>query len=203
LFPKGAVIPRILGIDDNVEDYTDEEPDAAPGTDINAEASAAKIEPELLWNPLYAITSWKDPDTKENIVSVAILLPTGVGEQTNDLIIRIENERTLRIGVMWPRALSISEVLNRKWLTGNGVDSITSYHPRVMGFANFVERFQSKEGDPVFSWCSIDLPMPVKPDFTKHLIGFKNSKAIALYIDLMAPDRNFATKTEEFTVQVI
>lgn len=71
-----------------------------------------------------------------------------------------------------------------------------------MGFANFVKKFQSKV-EPAFSWCSIDLPMPTKPHSWKRLLDFKNSKSTALYIDMMAADRNFATKTEEFALRVI
>lgn len=33
-------------------------------------SSSWKIPKELIWNPLYSIGPWKDPDTKENIVFV-------------------------------------------------------------------------------------------------------------------------------------
>lgn len=34
-----------------------------------------------------------------------------------------------------------------KWIQGNIAEKITSYHPRVMSFSSFIERFQNREGD--------------------------------------------------------
>lgn len=156
------------------------------------ENSYTSVEYNLLWKPLYLLGSWKDPASKDNIVSVALLLPTGVGELFTDFELSIENENQLLIGVAWPSIIAETETLHRKWIQGDGVEKITNYHPRIMAFANFIERFQQKEGVKIMSSAKIDLPTPVKPDFVKYFLGFKCSNALVLYIDRQAPDRNFA-----------
>lgn len=156
----------------------------------------------LTWQPLYAVAPWRDPVTKEDYISAAVVLPTGVGEQANDIIVRIEDGKKLRVGVAWPLALADSERLNRKWITGSGVPQIEAYHPRVMAFANFVEKYQAHEGERIISWATIDLPNAVKPDFEKHTFGFKDSKTIVVYVDMMSPERNFAKKREEFKIEI-
>ena len=157
---------------------------------------------ELCWQPLHSIGAWKDPSSKENFVSVAILLPTGIGEQPQDIVIRVEKEMQLKVGVAWPKCLADGVELHRKWTQGNSVEKIASYHPRIMSFSNFIERFQSREGDRVLSWATIQLPMNVKPDFTKYLLGYKGATALILYVDLQAPDRNFAVREEKFDVSI-
>ena len=160
------------------------------------------IEYDLSWKPLYLVGSWKEPNSKENIVSVAVLLPTGVGETLSDLEVKVENGNRLLMGVVWPSIIANGETLHRKWIQGNDVEKITNYHPRIMAFVNYVERFQEKEGDRIVSWAKIDLPTPVKPDFIKHFLGFVGSNAVVLYIDLQAPNRNFAVKREQYKISI-
>ena len=46
----------------------------------------------------------------------------------------------------------------------------------------------------------IDLPNRVKPDFEKYTFGFKDSKTIVVYEDMMSRESNFAKKREEFKI---
>ena len=105
----------------------------------------------LTWQPLFTVAPWRDLVTKIDYVSVAIVLPTGVGEQPNDVIVRIEDGNKLRVGVAWPLALADSDRLNRKWISGSGVPKIEAQHTRVMAFANFLEKCQDREGDRITS----------------------------------------------------
>ena len=71
-----------------------------------------------------------------------------------------------------------------------------------MPFVNFVEKHQLHEGDRIASWATINLPNRVKPDFEKHRFGFKDSKTIVVYVEMMSPERNFAKKREEFKIEI-
>ena len=127
----------------------------------------------LTWGPLSAVAPWRDPVAKEDYISAAVVLPTAVGEQPNDVIVRIDDGKKLRVRVAWPLALTDNRC---KWISGSGVPKIEAYHRQVMEFANFVEKHQAHEGDRIISWATIDLPNRVKPDFEKHTFGFKDFK---------------------------
>lgn len=71
-----------------------------------------------------------------------------------------------------------------------------------MAFSNFIKRWKSKQGERMVSWETIKNTTNVNPDFTKYLLVFKESSCIILYVDLQAPDRNFAVKPELFNVSI-
>ena len=156
----------------------------------------------LTWRPLFAVAPWKDPVAKEDYISAAVVLPTGVGEQPNDVIVRIDDGTKLWVGVAWPLALADSERLNRMWISGSGVTKIEPHHSQVMAFTNFVEKHQAHEGDRIIFWATIDLPNSVKPDFEKHTFGFKDSKTIVVQVEMMLSERNFAGKCEKFKIEI-
>ena len=76
------------------------------------------------------------------------------------------------------------------------------YHPQVQGLHSFLEKFQSKEGDPIYSTAKIGLPFLVKPDFEQILLGWEGTKQIVLFVTSSAPDRNYKKDDELLVVQV-
>ena len=111
----------------------------------------------LIFNPIYTLSVWKDPSSKDQRISIAILLPTGIGESPGDPKLSVESEKILKISVMWPSAMSSVPQLMRRWLTGQDGPEMKDYHLHVQGFYSFMEKFQSKEGDPIYSTAKIGL----------------------------------------------
>ena len=60
----------------------------------------------LSWNTIFIRSLRKDPSTKDDRVSVAVLLPSGVIEKAGDLRVEIEGDDVLKFTVMWPKAMS-------------------------------------------------------------------------------------------------
>ena len=59
----------------------------------------------LVFQPIYNLSVWKDPESKNQKFSIRILLPTGVGENPGDLNVCVEDGNLLKITVMWPTAM--------------------------------------------------------------------------------------------------
>jgi len=86
----------------------------------------------LLFSPIFNLSVWKDPNSKDQCVSVAVLLPTGIGEKPDDLSICVEDENVLKITVMWPTAMTCiglqeSPVLKSRNIIRKFKDSLLSW----------------------------------------------------------------------------
>ena len=69
---------------------SDEDSDEAVITDIAANFGNEIILGPLEFKPVYKIGTWQHPSDKESMrVSASILLPSGVGEQDDDMTINI------------------------------------------------------------------------------------------------------------------
>lgn len=77
---------------------------------------------------------WKDPGSRGNFVSVAIILLIGFAEQPQDLVISVENGNLLKVEVAWPQFLADGVEMHRKLIQGNSNAKIAKYHPRIMSF---------------------------------------------------------------------
>ena len=56
----------------------------------------------VCWTPMYHAWKWRDPFTSNNCVSVAILLPTGIGKDDGQLLISFSADDVIQIHVRWP-----------------------------------------------------------------------------------------------------
>ena len=99
----------------------------------------------LEFKPLYVVSKWKHPKTKDNRVSIIVLLATGSGEQAGDVNLKVEDGCFLRISIVWPPAPTKIPMLMEMWLEGDGVSKIEDYHPQVQGFYDFLEQFQGRQ----------------------------------------------------------
>ena len=144
----------------------------------------------LQFQPIHLLYTWKDPLSKDDRVSVAILLPTGVSEKPGDLQIALENETVLKITVMWPSATTSVPQLMQKWLSCDIGTAMKEYYPQVQGFFDLLENFQAREGDSVYSTTQIPLLFIVKTDFEPVLLGWEGTNQIVLFVTLSVFDRN-------------
>ena len=60
------------------------------------------------WLPLYSMWCWKDPDTREKCTTLAVILPSEVGDRDGQVYVYIDNEAYLAIRVNLPSALTDS-----------------------------------------------------------------------------------------------
>lgn len=58
------------------------------------------------------------PLSKDNRVSVAVILLTGVGERPGGVQVLVENSRYLRVTILWPAVLTNVPLLMGMWLDG-------------------------------------------------------------------------------------
>ena len=65
-----------------------------------------------------------------------------------------------------------------------------------------MEDYQSTEDDPTHSTARITLPISVKHEFERILLGWQNTNQIVLFVTTSAPDRHFKKKDVLFVVQV-
>lgn len=154
------------------------------------------------FKPLVNMSVWKDPRTKDSRISLAVLLESGVGESPGDLKVCVDGQY-LRITVKWPSVLMDVLKLNAVFLQGDGVDRIEDYHPQIVGFYDFLEQFQRKEGDAVESVAKIPLPFFVKPDFHKRLMAWEGTSEKVLYVTLFAPDRHFVLEEDVLAIKTV
>ncbi len=145
----------------------------------------------LTFKPLYIMSKWKDILAKDARVSVAILLPTGIGEHVGDIKVQVDDEEYLAVGVAWPSSLTEPKILTKKWLVGDEVEMIEGYHLMVENFYKFLSKFQRCKNEQVMSWCRIPLPFPVKPDIKQYVLGWEGTEQIVLFITLFAPEGNY------------
>lgn len=102
------------------------------GDDENIFADiAANFGRELLlgptdFKPIYMIGTWKHPTDNDSLrVSVAILLPSGIGENSDDLTVNVVDDgHYLELCVLWPSAMNDRFMLHKKWLTGFNVPKV-------------------------------------------------------------------------------
>ena len=91
-------------------DHSDEEDDDDDEEDIvevhGGHAGEEILPHTLTFNPLYVMSSWKHSITKDARVSVALLVPSGIGEIAGDLKVTVEEEDYLSVGV--PSALILN-----------------------------------------------------------------------------------------------
>ena len=156
----------------------------------------------LTFHPIYTVSVWKDPTSKDQRVSMAILLPTGIGENPGDLKLFVEDDEIFKITIRWPSAMVSVPQLMQRWLSSQEEPEMKDYHPQVQGFYSFLENFQSKEGDPIYSTARIGLPFSMNPDFERILLGSEGTKQIVLFVTLGAPDHNYKKNDDMLIVQV-
>ena len=199
----------IYDVDDSIASEEDDliEGDAnlddEVGNSFTVEKSIVKSCPNSLqFDPIHVMSVWKDPVSKDNRVSVAVLFTSGVAENSNNLNICVESDNLLKITVMWPSTKTSVPQLMQRWISEEVGKPMMEYHPQIQGFYTLLEKFQSREGDPIYSSASISLPFAVKSDFTRVLLGWEGTEQIVLCKTLFAPDRKYKKEDDSLVVQI-
>ena len=122
-------------VNDDTEDCNDDE---------DSDSLAIGGAKSLIFNPIHHLSVWKDPSIENQGISIAILLPTGIGEKPRDLKLSVQSQNILKISVIWPSMMRSVPQLMQRWLTGQDGSEMKDYHPQVQGFYSFSEHFLSR-----------------------------------------------------------
>jgi len=153
--------------------------------------------------PLYLLSRWVEPGTTTKMVSVAIVLPSGVG--AGDFSVRVvDSGQFLELTVQWPAALVDIEVMHRKWLRMIGNGGFQKYHPKYLGFEAALKKLRERNSDKVESSARIPLPFPVLSHFHgKYNLAWTDSNVRMLYVDLRAFIEDYAVVNDKDSFEVV
>lgn len=90
------------------------------------------------------LSKWKAVRRRVDRVSAAILLPSGGYVLKGGIKMEIENERTVKIAVVWPEVFHDGDLLLELFLKGDGVEKLDRSHPMVGGFEDSIQAIQKK-----------------------------------------------------------
>ena len=87
---------------------------------------------DQIFRPLYLISSWIGPCTVTKRVSVAVMLPCGIGSGDFSLH-SVDGGEYLQVNIAWPyRRIDIS-LMHNKRLSSRNSDGLVTYHPKFFG----------------------------------------------------------------------
>jgi hypothetical protein len=147
---RAARRPRL---DDDDEDE-DTKPAAIASTP-RTNSSMLNIPSQLRCMPIHAIAEYKNSDMQE-MVSVAILLPSGVNTPDASKVKVSEDQLSLNVTIKWPAMISNVTKLHLIWNQVNAA-SFPPFHPRIQAFDYFFSNLRQRENDDLFSMGTIPL----------------------------------------------
>lgn len=150
-----------------------------------------------LFSPLHLISEWTEPGTTRRCISLAIVLPSGVG--TGQFSTRVvEGGRELHVTVRLPRPLLDLAFLHKKWLKEGAKERMEKYHPKFLGFENALKNFRARASEDVESTASIPLPFAVETHIdSTHNLGWVDDNTRILYVDLKSYEDNYGVHNDE------
>lgn len=157
---------------------------------------------ERSFRPLYLISEWNEPATMTRRISVAILLPSGVG--SGDFTLRVvDGGEFLELTVCWPPTLIDLEIMHKKWLRPDAPGGFQTYHPKLIGFESALKAMRSHSSEIIESTARIRLPFPVQTHIDgKFNLAWRDNSSKMVYVDLKAFVEDYAIlkDAEEFEV---
>lgn len=187
---------RMAPADESSDDEDDE-------IDIEEEKVESAHRHHLSFVPLHLISVWQEPGTMTKCLSVAILLPSGIGE--GDFAWRVIGEgHVLEISVIWPPPLQQPEIMHKKWLNKDNREGFEMYHPKVVGFQLALKQLRKRNSDMVESVARIMLPFPVQAHVrSHHNMAWVESSVRMVYLDLMAVVDEYAHENNKEAFEVV
>jgi len=148
-------------------------------------SASLKLEDSCDFKPLYLISRWQEDETPTEMLSVAILLPSGI--QGGDFHVRVvEGGNRLELKVIWPIPLIDEQLLHRKWLGPTASVPIAKYHPKFSRFQKEeLKEYRDSRNTMVESLAFIPLPIAVQLNIhAKGNLSWPESTARIVYLDL-------------------
>ena len=110
------------------------------------------------WKPLYSFSEWIDARTMVKMLTLVVLLPSGVGSRFTGRV--IDNGCIYEIVCQWPPVLFNPLITFKKWID---LKELSLQHPKISGLHQMVAPLRGKlDGASVESTCQINLPFRVQ-----------------------------------------
>ena len=146
------------------------------------------------YSSLCLISTWREEKTMIKRVTVAIVLPSGVGR--GQFSIRVaEGGRHLELMVRWPRPLINISLMHKKFLISTG-ETYTDYHPEFLGFMDALRKLRARAADWVETTTRIHLPFVVESHFKKENLAWKDDETKMVYVRLKAFVEEYAVEND-------
>ncbi len=126
------------------------------------QALQSDVEETCSFMPLFIMGTW-ETQSWEKRVSVAVLMPSGIVETTDDHTLRVSDDGNyLELSVKWSQSMTDPDVLHRLW-TGSRMHSIcVEGSARATAFRPMLRSLRNNSSQPISSTCKIKLRIPVK-----------------------------------------
>ena len=156
---------------------------------------------QLTFKPLYLSSCWVERETTKKRITVAIVLPSGVG--TGNFSLRIlENGMSIELKVVWPNPLANLNIMYRKW-PSDPTDPIKKYHPKMIEFESSLNELRDRSSEFIESYARIPLPFCVQTHIErKNHLAWRDSavKMVYLYLKATMEDYVVLHDNEEFEI---
>jgi len=130
--------------------------------------------------PVSHQTLWVHEEKKWKMLSVIVLLPSGV--RSGDFALHLaEDGSFLQVSIMWPEPMIDAEVLLKKKLDEG---QIVKYHPRILGFTESLRWYRQHKEDPVKSSAKISLIARVHHIVDSSRLAWRSSTALIVLVDM-------------------
>lgn len=104
------------------------------------------IYPSIEYKYLCSMRNWTDPSTKDDRVSISLLIPTGVSVAYGDVKAEVVDEWFLKDDNSCPKFLTDVSTLTAMWLEGDGSPKESDCHRMISEFHEHMQKFQKQEG---------------------------------------------------------
>lgn len=125
---------------------------------------------------------WRHPRTRDGRLALAVVLPTGMLDRKNDVRAEISESDCILLTFAWPRVLIDADSIMRALISFTS-DFRDGRGPILaLGLRDFIDPLQAREGENVYSTCTIQLSFLVKPDIKEDVIQFEGEETSILYV---------------------
>lgn len=150
---------------------------------------------QISWMPIYCISQWKNGQM-ENMVTVAIILPSGVTKKEDSKVKVSDDLCELQVTVKWPSMLSNVAALHKFW-NRKDENTLPSWHPKIVGFHDYFAGLREKEDEDLYATASIVLPLQVQKNIVDiHHFGDENGARI-IYVELRGMENSSYKSTTD------
>lgn len=151
---------------------------------------------------MHIFSSWVEPNTTTKRLTVAVLLPSGVGP--GQFSIRVaEDGGALEFTMIWPDPFINMSILHRKWLQSQSDDRIEGYHPKLIGFEHHLKSFRSRSSDIVESTARIVLLFQVQSNISqKFNLAWSENSARVVYVELRGQEEQYGASNDNDSFEI-
>lgn len=153
--------------------------------------------PSKHFYPLALVSEWEEAITTCPMLTLAIVLPSGIG--AGDFMVRIiEDGDVLELTVKWPKPLVDIEFMHLKWLKtdddGNPLSlDVTRHHPKILGFQKKLRMIRQHFENTPESVARFGLPFTVQSHIIgQYNLGWVEDSTRMVYIDLKSINDSYA-----------